>query len=273
MLLSQFKNHFDNLGQKIAIVLLWLAKEKSEECLTRPGIFYAILSCLFFAASSVLVHIVDEILAVQTVFFRSFIQLLFTIPMLIFHGLNPFPERENGRATVMLLIRGIIGSTALCCQFYALQHMPLSDATVIFFSSPIFTGILAYCFLSEKWSKSDAVSALLCFVGVVMVVQPGSVLASSFESKQRFAYCIVALTGAILTSISIITLKKLQSVHHVISSLYLSAVGVVGTGLVCLIPGMFRPIICGHQIYIVVIGLCAVGKFSSKHNSDKLAYT
>ena len=251
---SQSKDVFDGIRENPVVLLI---REKLKEFLSRPGLLYAILSCFFFATSSVLVHIVDEIHAVQTVFFRSFIQLLFTVPMVIFHGVNPLPKRENVRVTVLLLLRGVAGSSALCFQFYALQHMPLSDATVIIFSSPIFTGILAYCFLSERWSKLDAISALLCFLGVVMIAQPGSIFATSF---QHFVYCIVALIGAVLTSISIIALKKLHSVHYVISSFYLALVGVVGTGLVCLIPGIFRPVTCGHQLYIVLIGLCAVGK-------------
>ena len=257
---SQCKAVLDGISEKYAVVSL--VREKLQVCLSRPGLLYAILSCFFFATSSVLVHIVDEIHAVQTVFFRSFIQLLFTVPMVIFHGINPLPKRENVRVTLMLFLRGVAGSTALCFQFYALQHMPLSDATVIIFSSPIFTGILACCFLSERWSKLDAVSALLCFLGVVMIAQPGSIFSSSFQSKQHFVYCIVALNGAVLTSISIIILKKLHSVHYVVSSFYLALVGVVGTGLACLIPGVFRPVICGHQLYIVLIGLCAVGKLS-----------
>ena len=257
---SQCKAVLNGISEKYAVVSL--VREKLQVCLSRPGLLYAILSCFFFATSSVLVHIVDEIHAVQTVFFRSFIQLLFTVPMVIFHGVNPLPKRENVRVTLMLFLRGVAGSTALCFQFYALQHMPLSDATVIIFSSPIFTGILACCFLSERWSKLDAVSALLCFLGVVMIAQPGSIFASSFQSKQHFVYCIVALNGAVLTSISIIILKKLHSVHYVVSSFYLALVGVVGTGLACLIPGVFRPVICGHQLYIVLIGLCAVGKLS-----------
>ena len=256
---AHWKNFLNYLREKLSASVV---KEKLKNCLSRPGLLYAILSCFFFATSSVLVHIVEEIHTVQTVFFRSFIQLLFTVPMLIFHGLNPFPTREDVRVAGLLVLRGVAGSTALCFQFYALQHMPLSDATVIIFSSPIFTGILAYCFLSERWSKLDAVSALLCFLGVVMIAQPGSILTSSFHSKQHFVYCIVALMGAVLTSVSIIALKKLQSVHYVVSSFYLSLVGFVGTGLVCLVPGVFRPIVCGHQLYIVLIGLCAVGKLS-----------
>ncbi|XP_028393490.1 solute carrier family 35 member G1-like [Dendronephthya gigantea] len=253
---TQLANVCNNLGKNIPS--FWLLG-KLKGIFSRPGLLYAILSCLFFASSSVLVHIVNEIHAVQTVFFRSLIQLLFTVPMMIFHSANPLPNRENYRATLLLVLRGIAGSSALCFQFYALQTMPLSDATVIIFSSPIFTGILAYCFLSERWSKLDAISGLLCFLGVVMIAQPGSSVASNFESKQHFISCIVALSGAVLTSISIITLKKLQSVHYVISSFYLALVGVIGTGLVCTIPDVFRHIICGHQFYIVLIGLCAVG--------------
>lgn len=259
--LSQCKIVLVYIWERSTISSLKESLEPIEKFCPRPGLLYAVLSCFFFATSSVLVHVVDEIHAVQTVFFRSFIQLLFTVPMLIFHGINPLPKRENLRETVLLLFRGVTGSTAVCFQFYALQHMPLSDATVIIFSSPIFTGILAYYFLSERWSKLDAVSAALCFLGVVMIAQPGNFFVSSFQTKRHFMYCIVALNGAVLSSVSIIALKKLHDTHYVISSFYLALVGTVGTGFLFLIPGVFRPVVCGHQTFIVLIGLCAVGKY------------
>lgn len=258
-MLSQY-NPLLNGPLKGKYLVISFLNDRLKECLSRLGLLYAILSCFFFATSSVLVQLVDEIHAVQTVFFRSFIQLIFTLPMLIYHRANPLPKSGDIRLFLLLVFRGVAGSTALCFQFYAIQHMPLADATVIIFSSPIFTGILAWCFLSERWSRLDALSVLLCFLGVVMIAQPGNILASGFQSKQHVVSCIVALNSAILTSVSIIALKKLHYVHYVLSSFYLALVGFIGTGAVCLVPGVFRPITCGHQLYIVLIGLCAVGR-------------
>lgn len=228
----------------------------------RPGLLYAAGSCFFFATSSVLVHVVDEIQAIQAVFYRSLVQLIFTVPMLIYHGVNPLPERENLYQTCLLVLRGAAGSSALCFQFYAFQHMPLPDATVLIFASPIFTGILAFCFLGEKWNKADAVSTALCFLGVLLIAQPTNFLVSSFESWSHSVYSLVAITGAILTSVSIILVKQARGVHCLMPSFYLALVGSLGTGLLCLYPGALREVTCGHQFLIVLIGLCAIGKCS-----------
>ena len=239
--------------------IIWL-KETLKRCFSRPGLFYAIISCFFFATSSLIVHILNEIHAVQTVFFRSFVHLIFITPMLIYEGVNPLPKRDDLRESALLVFRGLTASAALCFQFYALQHMPLSDATVLIFSAPLFTALLAHCFLPERLGKMDAVSAILCFLGVVMIAQPRSLFLFSFQSK-HFLSCCIAVTGAILTSISIITLKKVKRLHFSTSSFYLAFMGSVATGLPCLIPGLFRPIVCGHQLHVIGIGLCAVGRY------------
>lgn len=80
-----------------------------------------------------------------------------------------------------LCVRGIAGTLALCCQFYAFQHMPLADATVIVFSSPIFTGVLAHFLLGEGWGLFDALATLLCFTGVVLIARPTFLFARPLE--------------------------------------------------------------------------------------------
>lgn len=261
MYFSKCKVAFENtkLGRKLCSRMKDL-KTLLVECRVRTGLLYAVVSCFFFATSSLLVHVVHEIHAVQAVFYRSLLQLVLTVPMLIYHGINPFPQRENPRVAGLLFLRGAAGSTALCFQFYAFQHMPLSDATVIIFSSPIFTGILAYCFLGETWSKVDVASTVLCFLGVLLIARPTDFLAASFESRRHFLCAVVALVGAVLTSFSIIFLKNLRTTHYLVPSFYLALVGTLGTGLVCLCTGVLHEVVCGHQALIVVIGLCAVGK-------------
>lgn len=261
MFFTKSKAAFQNtqLGVKLSSKMADL-KTLLYQCRVRTGLLYAIASCFFFATSSLLVHIVHEIHAVQAVFYRSFLQLVLTIPMLIYHGINPLPPRENPRVASLLFGRGAAGSTALCFQFYAFQHMPLSDATVIVFSSPIFTGVLAYCFLGETWSKVDVASTVLCFLGVLLIARPTDFLAASFESRQHLLCAVVALVGAVLTSFSIIFLKNLRTAHYLVPSFYLALVGTLGTGFVCLCTGVLHEVVCGHQALIVVIGLCAVGK-------------
>lgn len=133
------------------------------------GVIFAMFSCIFFAFSSLLVKLLQEIPPQEVVFFRSLVQVVFVLPPLIYSEVPVFGDTKH---LPFLCVRGIAGTLALCCQFYAFQHMPLADATVIVFSSPIFTGVLAHFLLGEAWGLFDALATLLCFTGVVLIARP-----------------------------------------------------------------------------------------------------
>ena len=133
------------------------------------GIIFAMSSCIFFAISSLLVKLLREIPSQEVVFFRSLVQVIFVLPPLIY---GKVPIIGNAKNLPFLCVRGVAGTLALCCQFYAFQHMPLADATVIVFSSPVFTGVLAYFLLGETWGLFDVLATLWCFTGVVLIARP-----------------------------------------------------------------------------------------------------
>ena len=142
------------------------------------GVIFAMFSCIFFAFSSLLVKLLQEIPPQEVVFFRSLVQVIFVLPPLIYSEVPVFGDTKH---LPYLCIRGVAGTLALCCQFYAFQHMPLADATVIVFSSPIFTGVLAHFLLGEAWGLFDALATLLCFTGVVLIARPTFLFARPSE--------------------------------------------------------------------------------------------
>ena len=142
------------------------------------GVIFAMFSCIFFAFSSLLVKLLQEIPPQEVVFFRSLVQVIFVLPPLIYSEVPVFGDTKH---LPYLCVRGVAGTLALCCQFYAFQHMPLADATVIVFSSPIFTGVLAHFLLGEAWGLFDALATLLCFTGVVLIARPTFLFARPSE--------------------------------------------------------------------------------------------
>lgn len=171
------------------------------------------------------------------------------------------------RNLMLLCIRGVAGTLALCCQFYAFQRMPLADATVIVFSSPVFTGVLAHFLLEEKWSWFDALATLLCFTGVVLIakptflfLRPTSVVANERNWEQVTA-SLVALCGAILTSIALIAIRKLKGVRTLVPVFYVGISSVVFTTGAILVSGSFQSVICGrsHEWFLLALGFCGLG--------------
>ena len=86
--------------------------------------------------------------------------------------------------------------------------LPLGDATVILFTAPVWTSLLAAAVLREKLRLTDGASILLSLAGVVPVAQPSADLAADGE---RLLACGVALVGAMSAAVAYCCVRKLGS--------------------------------------------------------------
>lgn len=229
------------------------------------GPLLAALSCLFFAISSLFVKLLGEIPPQEVVLFRCLVQFIFLLPPLIYAQVPMLGEVHQ---LPCLFIRALAGTLALCCQFYAFQHLPLADATVIVFSSPIFTGILAYFILGESWGLFDFLGTAMCFAGIVLIARPTFLFPRDVEKSfsgnwQQATASLVALCGAVLTSIALISLRKLKTINYMIPVLYVAMAGVILTATGVLVTGSFQSVQCGanHQWLLLIIGLCGIGRY------------
>ncbi len=68
--------------------------------------------------------------------------------------------------------RGAAVAFASACFFVALQFMPLAEAIVITFTSPVITAVLSAIFLREAAPKAAWIATILAFAGVTTVLQP-----------------------------------------------------------------------------------------------------
>ncbi|CAH3113359.1 unnamed protein product [Porites lobata] len=238
------------------------------------GIICGMSSCIFFAFSSLLVKLLREIPPQEVVFFRNMVQVIFVLPPLIY---NKIPIVGNTKHLPFLCVRGIAGTLALCCQFYAFQHMALADATVIVFSAPIFTGVLAHFLLGEAWGWFDAVATLLCFTGVVLIARPTFLFPRPIESTtlasdwEQVTASLVALLGAILTSIALIAIRKLKGVNFLVPVFFVGLSSVVLTMGAILASGSFQSVICGHshEWFLLALGFCGLGESTPGTDNQK----
>lgn len=146
---------------------------RSEELL---GLTWMALSALCFSSMSLLVNIggtqeAYRIPSLEMVFSRSLIQALLAAGYLLCRSdslLGP-PDKS---VRLFLALRGATGSLGLAAFFVALTSLPLADATVIFFTGPPITAVLAYWALHESLSKLDILAVACCFLGVGLVARP-----------------------------------------------------------------------------------------------------
>jgi drug/metabolite transporter (DMT)-like permease len=131
-------------------------------------------------------------------FFRSAFGLLFSLPLLRGPGLALL--RTNHFR--LYLLRGGLGAVSMLASFWALTHLPMAQAIAISFSTPLFVTIGAVFLLGEivrarRWS---AVAA--GFVGVLVIMRPGSL---DFSVDM-----LVALGGAMAAASAFISIKFLS---------------------------------------------------------------
>ena len=140
-----------------------------------------------------------EIEGVQTAFFRGFFSVLFLIPLILSGKVKPWQSRHlQGH-----FWRTMMGSCSMVLGFYALAMLPLADATALAFSQPLFSVVLGATVLGEKVRWRRWTATIVGFVGVLVMVRPGS------TSLQPGA--IVALANAMSVAVSVLLVRRLSA--------------------------------------------------------------
>lgn len=72
------------------------------------------------------------------------------------------------------VVRGALVAISTHMGFYTITQMPLATATVLFFTAPIFATLLAIPLMGERPGPRRLAAVAAGFVGVLIVLQPGS---------------------------------------------------------------------------------------------------
>ena len=163
------------------------------------GALWMIASGIVFSAQGAIVKLLGMRLdSFEIAFFRCVFGLLVVLPFVFRGGTALFLTGRPG----LHVARALVGVSGMFCGMYALTRLPLADATAISFAKPLFAVVLAATFLGELvgWRRWTATAA--GFVGVVVIVRPGT---QTFELAH-----VAALLGAFLIADVIVLVKKLQ---------------------------------------------------------------
>ncbi|XP_062832243.1 solute carrier family 35 member G1 [Anolis carolinensis] len=223
------------------------------------GLFYTVLSAFFFAVASLFLKKIQNLHAVEVSAIRCIFQMSFVLPGMIYQKTGFFGPRNK---LVFLFFRGLFGSSAMILLYYAIQVMPLADAIVITFSSPVFTSLFAWIFLKEKYSLWDLLFTLFTITGVILIARPpflfgSKVLGIEGEYTDHLRGSIAALASAVAMASTFVILRKVgKSVHYFLSIWYYAVIGLI----VCLI-ALFAMDVwalpnCGiERLLLILIGL------------------
>ena len=168
-----------------------------------------ILASFFFSLMTVCVKKIDNRIPIyELVFFRSLLSLFITSLIINKKNLNPW-----GKNKPLLILRGILGTIALVCIFYAIKNMPLNISTVIQYTYPIFISIFAGVLINEKITKNLIIASITGWLGILIILNPYQLSSLNIE-LDKFTVSI-AFLGSISTALAYITVKKLSSTEDI----------------------------------------------------------
>jgi drug/metabolite transporter (DMT)-like permease len=126
---------------------------------------------LFVLEAAFVKAIGPEVNAAQVALVRAVAQFVFLALWLRGRTFGMFATARPG----MHVLRGLFSATGSLAYFYVFALLPMATATVVFFSSVLFTTMAAGPVLGEKvgWRRWSA--TLAGFAGILIVVRPGTV--------------------------------------------------------------------------------------------------
>jgi len=150
------------------------------------GVIYIILSGFSFALLMLFIKLAGPLPTMQKALFRNIIALVIALIIL---GRTKTPFSWKKQDFPVLLLRGLAGTIGLVANFYAVDHLILSDATILNKLAPFFVIIFSRIFLKEKVTTVQMLLVAGAFLGASLVVKP------SFSNTELFPYLIGILGG------------------------------------------------------------------------------
>ncbi len=163
------------------------------------GIIYIICAAFFFALMNTLVKCAGDIPSIQKSFFRNIIAMIFAFIMMKRDHISIIPEKKN---LIHLIMRSIFGTTGIICNFYAVDHLLVADASMLNKLSPFFVIIFSYFILKEKINPFQIMCLIIAFTGSLFIIKP------SFEKFNMWT--IVGLAGGIAAGMAYTFVRMLS---------------------------------------------------------------
>lgn len=159
---------------------------------------WMIAASFLFACMGVCVKLGSTLFSTgELVFYRGFIGFLM---MLVLIRLQQVSWRTPHWRTQ--LTRGVSGTIALMCYFYAIGHLPLATAVTLSYTSPLFVAMLLALWYKEPVGKGLFGAVALGFCGIVLLLKPTQ------EANQWFG-AMVGMGSGLISSIAYVNVREL----------------------------------------------------------------
>lgn len=165
------------------------------------GILMILISALSFSLMNVFARMAGDIPVMQKTFFRNIVAIIF---ISIYFIVKRKKVRIKNGCVKFHFLRSFFGTLSVIGNFYAVDHMLLSDATMLLELSPFFIIFFSAIILREKASIQQYVLIILALIGAGLVLKPST---GMYLNQAAF----VAIAGAIFAGIAYTMVRFLSN--------------------------------------------------------------
>ena len=221
----------------------------------RKVVIAAVLLMLGAGFSSSLLHlgvryVGPELPTIEIVFLRAIFTLIATAPFVFRPGKVAW--RTNNLS--LQVLRGMVGVGSMWMWYYALANMPLADAGVLSFTTPIFITIGAALYFRESVGLVRGGAVVIGLIGAVVVLKPGVEVVS--------LAAISAVVSSILWALSLLMAKQLSHYDSTITISFYQPLLVAPIAAVATIPVWVMP---SGPVWLALVAMgivAAIGNYA-----------
>lgn len=166
----------------------------------QKAILYIISAAFFFSLMNTFVRLAGDIPSIQKSFFRNLIAFIFAFVIMRKENVCIKPRKD---ALGGLMVRSVCGTVGILCNFYAVDHLVIADASMLNKLSPFFAIIFSLLFLKEKVSLMQWALVIGAFAGSLLIIKP------SFSNADMFP-AIIGFIGGMGAGAAYTAVRKLS---------------------------------------------------------------
>lgn len=213
---------------------------------TKRGVFFLVLSAFFFALMGLFVRLAGDLPTFQKCFFRNSIAAIVAFVMLC--KSRSFKIKKSSLPA--LFARSIAGTVGIVCNFYAIDHLTVADASILNKLSPFFAVLFSAIILREKAGWKNWVLIAVAFFGALFVIKP------SFSLQTTLPALIGVLgglgAGLAYTFVHYLGNKGERTAVIVFFFSIFSCVAVLPMTII-----QWQPMLLMQIVFLLLAGLCA----------------
>ena len=146
------------------------------------------------------VRLAGDLPSIQKSFFRNLIAFIFAFVIMRKENVSIKPRKD---ALGGLMVRSVCGTVGILCNFYAVDHLVIADASMLNKLSPFFAIIFSLLFLKEKVSLMQWMLVIGAFAGSLLIIKP------SFSNADMFP-AIIGFIGGMGAGAAYTAVRKLS---------------------------------------------------------------